>query len=247
MRTNLAIVVLLLCLLAIASTQTALAQTATVGVNAGNTFKYSYTLTWESTDHAATMPSEYAKLRDTEFVQLSIVSVEGTLVNVDFTRHFKDGTESKENGNIDVNTQILGIPYSVIIIRAGANPGEKIYPLGGHATLNDTSTKTYPVGQIETIRYISPATTGSSIEKTEIFYDRANGVGVEYNLETQETSGSYVTTTKETLMITSWEITATTPEFPLTAVLLILLIAIPIVLLVVYKKKRSISRKPLEQ
>jgi hypothetical protein len=238
MKTNLAITTLLLCLLAIASTQTAFAQTATVGVNAGNTFNYSYTLTWESTDPAATMPAGYAKLQDTQFVQLSIVSVEGTLINVDFTRHYKDGTEDKQNGNIDVNTQILEIPYSVLIIRAGANPGEKIYPLGGHAALNETSTRTYPIGQIETIRYISLGTDESSSQKTEIFYNRANGVGVEYNLETQQTSGSYVTTTKETLMITSWVI----PEFPSAVALMLLLIAVPIVL-VAYKKKGLLNRK----
>ena len=232
MKTNLAIAVLLFCLLAVASTQTAFAQTATVGVNAGNTFNYSYTLTWSSTDPTATMPSEYTKLMDTQSIQLSIVSVEGTLINVDFTRHFKDGTESKQNGNIDVNTQVLEIPYSVIIIRAGANPGEKIYPLGGHATLNETSTKSYSIGQIETIRYISPETTEPNFEKTEIFFDRANGVGLEYNFESQETSGSYVTTIKENLIITSWVI----PEFPSAAFLMLLLIAIPIVL-VAYRKK----------
>ena len=238
MKTNLAIAVLLLCLLAVASTQTAFAQTAKVGVNAGNTFDYSYTLTWDSTDPAATMPSEYAKLMDTQSIQLSIVSVEGTLINVDFTRHFKDGTESKQNGNIDVNTQVLEIPYAILIIRADANPGEKIYPLGGHATLNETSTRSYLIGQVETIRYVTPDTNDSNFEKTDIYYNRANGVGLEYSVENQETSGSYVTTTKETLTISSWVI----PEFPSTAVLMSLLIAIPIVL-VAYKKKGLSNRK----
>jgi hypothetical protein len=238
MKTNFAIITLLLCLLTVASTQTAFAQTATVGVNAGNTLNYSYSLTWSSTDPTATIPSEYAKLMDTQSIQLSIVSVEGTLINVDFTRHFKDGTEDKQNGNIDVNTQILEIPYAGMIIRAGANSGEKIYPLGGHATLNETSTRTYPIGQIETIKYISSGIDESNSQKTEIFYNRANGVGLEYNWEGTEISGSYVTTTKETLMITSWVI----PEFPFVAVLMIMLITIPIVL-VAYKKKVSSNHK----
>jgi hypothetical protein len=238
MKTNLAITALLLCLLAITSTQTAFAQTATVGVNAGNTFTYNYTLTWESTDHSATMPSEYAKLQDTQFIQLKIVSVEGTRVNVDFTRHFKDGSESKQNGDIDVNTQVLEIPYSDLIIRAGANSGEKIYPLGGHATFSETSTKSYSIGQVETIRYVSPDTTDSSFQKTEVYFDRARGIGLEYSIETQETSGSYVTTTKETLTLTSWVI----PEFPSTVALMLILIAIPIVL-VAYKRKGLSNHK----
>ena len=227
---------LLLCLLAIASTQTALAQTATVGVNAGNTYNYSYTLTWESTDPAATMPSEIAQLKETQSIQLKIISVEGTLINLDSIRKFKNGTESIQNGNIDVNLQVLEVPYSRMIIRADANPGEKVYPLGGRPTLNETATKTYSIGQIETISYISTVTLISGSQKTEIYYDRANGVGLEYTLETQETSGPYLTTKKETLVLTSWVI----PEFPSITVLMILLLAIPI-MLVAYKKKTSVK------
>jgi hypothetical protein len=236
MKTNFVPTVILLCLLTIALTQSAFAQTATVGVNPGNTFNYSYMLTWTSTDPTATAPTAYEELNNTQFIRISVISVTGSLINIDFTRHFNNGTENTQNGNIDVNTQLLEIPYSVLIIRAGANSGEKIYPEGGHATLNDTATRTYPIGQIETIRYVSPDTADSSFQKTEIFFDKANGAGLEYNLESQETSGSYTTTTKETLMITSWVI----PEFPSTAVLMLLLIAIPIVLLA-YKKKRAIK------
>jgi hypothetical protein len=237
MKTNLTLATFLLILLVTTLSQTASAQTATVGVNAGNTFIYSYTAKWESTDPAAIIPVEYAKLKDTQYVQMNIVSVEGTLINIDFTRHYKDGTETKQNGNIDVNTQVLEIPYR-LLIRAGANSQEKIYPLGGHATLNDTATRTYPIGQVETIRYVSPETNEPNFEKTEIIYDKANGVGLEYNYESQEISGSYITTIKTTLVITSWVI----PEFPSTAVLMLLLIAIPIVL-VAYKKKWQSNHK----
>jgi hypothetical protein len=238
MKTNFAPTVILLCLLTIASTQSAFAQTATVGVNPGNTFNYSYMLTWDSTDPTATVPTAYEELNNTQLIRITIITVAGSLINVDFTRHFNNGTENTQNGNIDVNSQLLEIPYSVLIIRAGANSGEKIYPAGGHATLSDVATRTYSIGRIETIRYVSPEAAGSNFEKTEIFFDRANGVGVEYNFESQETSGLYTTTTKETLMITSWVI----PEFPSTAVLTLLLIAIPIVL-ITFKKKGQSNRK----
>ena len=165
-------------------------------------------------------------------MRINVVSVTDSLINIDLTKLYKNGTESTQNGNINVDTQLLELPYSIMIIRAGANTDEKIYPSGGHATLSETATKSYSIGTIETIRYVSVDDSVDSNQKTEIIYDKANGVGLEYNFESQETSGSYVTTTTETLMMTSWVI----PEFPSTAVLMLLLIAIPIVL-VAYRKK----------
>jgi hypothetical protein len=237
MNKKLAKASVLLFLLAMTLVGTALAQTVTVGVAPGNTFQYNYRISWGSTDPSATVPSEYVRLNQTQYIRLNIVSVDGTQINVDFTRHFTDGTEDKQNGNINVNTQVLEIPYSVMIIRAGANSGEKIYPVGGHATLNETATRSYSIGQVETIRYVSPEATGPNSERTEIFYDRANGVGLEYNLVSSETSGSYVTTTTETLMITSWTI----PEFPSVLLLLVSVIAISILIVAVKKKHQHSS------
>jgi hypothetical protein len=237
MKPNLTAIIIILCL-AIITTPLVLAQTVTVGVNPGNTFNYSYKINWDSTDPAATVPAQNQELNATQFIRITVITVTGSLINVDVTRHFNNGTEQTQNGNIDVNTQVLEIPYSVLIMRANANPGEKIYPAGGHATLNDTATRTYSIGQVDAVRYVSPDTIGGNSEKTEIYYDRTNGVAVEYNFISQETSGSYVTTTRETVLISSWVI----PEFPVTTVLMILLFTIPI-LLIAYKKKSLSSRK----
>ena len=231
MKPNLTTIIVIL-FLTIISTPLVLAQTVTVGVNPGNTFNYSYKINWDSTDPHATVPAQYEELNATQFLRVSVITVTSSLINVDVTRHFNNGTEQTQNGNIDVNTQVLEIPYSILIIRSNANPGEKIYPAGGHAILNDTATRTYSIGQVDAVRYVSPDTTSGNSEKTEIYYDRTNGVAVEYNFINQETSGSYVTTTRETVLISSWVI----PEFPVTTVLIILLLAIPI-LLIAYKKK----------
>jgi hypothetical protein len=238
MKKTLTISLLLLCLLAFTSTQTTFAQTATVGVGAGNTFNYNYVLTWESTDPTATMPNEITQLQDVKSIQLKINSVEGTRINLDSIKQFKNGQENIQNGNIDVNLQVLEVPYSNLIIRANANPGEKVYPLGGRPILNETSTRTYSIGQVETIHYISTETLESGSQKTEIFYDRANGVALEATIVSKETSGSYVSTTTVTLTLNSWVI----PEFPSTAFLMLLLIAIPIVL-VAYKKRGLSNHK----
>lgn len=237
MKPNLIAIIIILCL-AITTTPLVLAQTVTVGVTPGNTFNYSYKINWDSTNPAATVPTQYQELNDTQFIRITVITVAGSLINVDVTRHFNNGTEQTQNGNIDVNTQVLEIPYSVLIMRANANPGEKIYPAGGHAILNDTATRTYSIGQVDAVRYVSPDTIGSNSQKTEIYYDRTSGVAVEYNFISQETSGSYVTTTRETVLISSWVI----PEFPVTTLLMILLVTIPI-LLIAYKKKSLSSPK----
>ncbi len=238
MKTKVTSTIVLLILLSIVSTPLVLGQTATVGVKPGDTFNYSYRINWDSTDPTATVPAQYEDLNNTQFIRITVITVTGSLINVDFTRHFNNGSEQTQNGNIDVNTQILEIPYSLLIIRADANPGEKIYPAGGHAILNDTAKRTYEIGQVDTIRYVSPDTAGANSEKTEIYYSRTNDVGVEYTSVSQETSGSAVTTTRETMLISSWVI----PEFPVTTILVILLLAIPI-LMIANKKKRIANHK----
>ena len=239
MKTNLVLVAVVIFFITLFLTGTAIAQTVVVGVDQGNTFEYAYNLSWHSTNPTATVPAAYLELNNTEFMKISVVNVTGSLINIDLTKHFKNGTETTQNGNIDVDTQLLDIPYSVLIIRAGTNPGEKIYPSGGHSTLNETSTRTYPIGKIETIRYISQETSDTSNETTEIFFDRANGVGVEYNWEGNQTSDSYMTTTKETLLLTSWVV----PEF--TSILIPTLAVIAITAtLIVWKKHYKTPQMP---
>ena len=202
----------------------AVAQTVTVGVSPGDTFTYSHVVLWDSTDQTATIPAEYLDLNQTQSIQITIISVSGSLINMDITKNYRNGTESTENGNTDVDKQTSDIPYSFLIIRANANPNEKIYPSGGHVTFSETAFKTYPVGQIETINYVSEEGSGNDYEKTEIFFDRAIGAAAEYRYELRETSGSYVTTAKETLILERSNLGGNT-DFPLYTVLIIIVVA----------------------
>jgi hypothetical protein len=220
MKTKLIRATIILFLIAMTVTGTVTAQNAIVGVNPGDRFDYNYSITWDSTNPGAQVPEADVDLNNTEFVRISIVNVTGTRINADFTRQYKNGTVIKKNGNIDVYSQILEIPYSVLIIRAFANTNEKIYPAGGYPTLSETEFRTTSVGRIETIHFLSPTTSQLNYERTEIFYDRTRGVGLEYNFEARETSGSYVTTTKVTLLLTSWVIPEFSSIFPLSLALI---------------------------
>ena len=165
MNTTLAKTTIIFLFLTLTLTGTVHTQTAVVGVSPGNTFNYSYNLSWSSTDPTATIPPAYSELQNTQSIRINIVSVEGSSINIEMTKLYKDGTESTQNGNINVDTQLLELPYSIMIIRAGANTDEKIYPSGGHATLNETATKTYSIGTIETIRYVSVDNSVDSNQK----------------------------------------------------------------------------------
>jgi hypothetical protein len=153
---------------------------------------------------------------------------------MDIIKHFRNGTESTQNGNIDVDNQIIDIPYGFLIIRADANSNEKIYPSGGQATITETVIRTYEQGTRETNHYIREDTEEDTYEKVEIYFDKTTGVAAEYYYEFRETSNSYVTTTKETLTLDSsilWAI----PEFPTYAVLPFLIFAS--LLIALYGKK----------
>src|SRR3989304_3838970 len=176
-----------LSLLVIAILGTAFAQTVTVGVSLGNILDYNYSLFWNSTDPTATVPPEYIELNNTQLIQINIKNVSGTLINMDITKHFRNGTETTQNGNIDVDKQIIDIPYGFLIIRANANPDEKIYPSGGHATITETILRTYAQGTRETDRKSTRLNSSHGYEKIEIYFDKTTGVAPEYYFEFRET------------------------------------------------------------
>lgn len=211
------------------------AQTVTIGVSPGNVFEYSYAFNWESTDPTATIPDEYMEYKNVQLIKLTIKSVSGNVINLDVTKRFKNGTESTQNGGVDLDQQIINAPYGFLIIRANANPKERIYPSGGSATLNETITKSYPIGQIETILYVSVDSSSTSYEKAEIFFDRATGAAAEFQYESREPSGSYKTTIHETLILQRSNVGGKM-DFYIYAVFLIL---IPITLITVFLLMRK--------
>src|SRR3990170_90576 len=247
MKTNiLATACVLIFIMAVTILGSAVAQTVTVGVSPGNTFTYSYVLLWDSTDQTATIPAEYTDLNQTQSIQITIISVSGSLVNMDVTKNFRNGTDSTENGNTDVDRQIIDISYSFLIVRSDANPNEKRYPSGGHATFSETTLKTFPIGQIETITYRKEDISENDYEKTEIFYDRATGIAMEYQNEQRQTSGAYETTTRETLILESRTLTAT-PEFPLYVIIPIAITVAAVLIVLLARRRHKPSTPRTEQ
>jgi len=181
----------------------AFAQTANVGVTKGETFDYSYSLQWSSTDPTAIIPSSYVELNNTQTIQFTVTDISNAQISLEKTIIFKNGTQTSENGYVNINTGTIEINYGTIIVGSGLNVGGKIYPAGGHAIINATTIRTYPSGQRETNYYVTETGTQNNFVKLEIYYDKLVGAAVNYYWESTENSGSYTTTTTETLTSTN--------------------------------------------
>ena len=211
MRTNRlsVLVILLLCSsIFLAITQTANAQTVVAGVSKGETFDYSYGLTWASTDPSATPPSDVIEYSNVERTQFRITDVSGSVITVDFTSYFKNGSQNVQSGTINIASGIVTVPYGYLIIGANLIKNQQVYPTGGHQTITDTVMRTYPSGQRET----NVLSGEDSSQKTVIYYDKIKGIAVDYSYATYETSGDYNTTTIETMTNTNSAVWAVTPS-----------------------------------
>jgi len=249
MKTNLYASMCLALLLLTTAIGTALAQTVAAGVSQGDHFDYTYSVVWESTDPTATMPAEYIDLNNIQWIRISITNVSMSWISMDVTWHFQNGTENTQNGNINIDLQVINVPYGFLLVRAGADIGEKLYPSGGHSVVSDTQLRTYSFGQIETNHVLGETNDEGVYGKTEIFYNKATGVATEYTQEHRDPSGSYQVHTIETLKLESGTITASpTPlELPLYIVVPIVIIIIAALIVFAMRRRRKPSAPKTEQ
>jgi hypothetical protein len=222
------------------------AQTRTPGVSAGNTFTYSYTVNWNSNDPSATVPSELVSINETQWAEVSVTAVSGTNVTGTVTTHFKNGTETTNDGWVDVDTGDGNT--TTLFISASLVPGDSIYTVSPYNTwtINETVPRTYPSGARDTNHINTTATSSSSqgnlSETTNLYYDQSTGALVEFSKAVSNQTGTYLTTYLEEMQITNSSVW-TVPEFPtLTATLVTLIALTSVTVLIVGQRQR---RKPL--
>jgi len=187
------------------------AGTVTVGVSKDQTFDYSYQILWSSTDANAVTPSNYIKLNNTQTIELTITDVSGTKLSIEKTNLLKDGTQSKVDGYVDVNTGTIEIAFGSLIVSANLNAGNLLYPSGGHAIVNDASFRSYSVGQREINHVIFQTNEPDYTDKVEIYFDKLTGVAVSYSYDSTTTSNGFTATTQETLTCTNTDTWMTAP------------------------------------
>ena len=144
-------------------------------------------------------------MNKTQSIELKILDVSGSKISIEKTKFLKDGTQTKETGSIDVDTGNVQIAFGALIVAANLNANSKLYPSGGNAVIDSTTTRAYTSVQRETNRLLSESNDPQQYQKTEIFYDKQKGVAVSYYFESQDKSNGNTATTQETLTCTNIE------------------------------------------
>jgi hypothetical protein len=243
---SLIIIVLIGSSIFLATTKTAYGQTVVAGVSRNETFDYSYSIIWTSTDPSATPPSDLVEYNNTQKIEFKITDVSGAILSVDFTRTFANGTRAFQAGTINIESGTSSVPYGFLIVGANLNKNQQVYPTGGHQTITDTVTRSYASGVQRETNVIS---SDVSSEKTTLDFDKIKGIAVDYLYEIQQTSGNYNIVSTEILTNTNsdaWALSSSTE--PGTAgvslqligiIILIIALMISIVAIVVFRKKRT--------
>jgi parallel beta-helix repeat protein len=153
----------------------------TVGVEAGDWIKYTYTISgWPS-------GTPYP-----EWLKVEFLSVEGTNATIRVTMRMSDGTEQSDTMTVDVAAgggTFQGL--SGFVIPANCTTGDSIYMTGyGNVTIAGETTRTY-AGATRTVVYASFSQYGTQLT---YYWDKQTGVMVEASV----TSGDMTGTAKAT-------------------------------------------------
>jgi hypothetical protein len=90
------------------------------GVYKNEIFTYNYDIFWDSTNPSSS-PTFFTDLYQTEQVQIKILEVSGSRIDLLVTEQYHNGTENVQSGYIDISTGIIDAPYGYLIIGANLN------------------------------------------------------------------------------------------------------------------------------
>jgi len=229
---NLKLLVFYLALLPLAMlTVPVAAQIRTPGVTLGDWFKYSVTFGGNGT----APPPLFEDFIEVQWVRVQVISVSGTNVTEQATRHYLNGSETIHSGWVDVDTGNYTDRYSgsIDFISGNLSVGDVIYssPESINAIITATGLRAYPGGTRET--NYAPYYAGPW--KVDYYWDRSTGAVVEHfaNYEYQDGADKRISSILFILVDSGvWVV----PEFS-PMLLLALFVTLPLVA-VVYKRKQ---------
>lgn len=155
----------------------ATAQTLTVGVSKGDVFYYEMYAHYSSSNPNAVIEVPPFEDNNTDWVRIEVTDVSGAIISHVYTLHFKDGNETRINGQTDLTSTsgycngFRGVP----ICPANLNAGDTIPT--GNLTVKETLTRVYPSSMRET----NLATWNDSIDYGSCYFDGQTGMLVELN------------------------------------------------------------------
>ena len=137
-----------------------------VGIKAGDWIRFEYTFVGWPDDQSSP-----------EWLELEFMSIEGTVVTVQYTQRLSDGTEQSDTATIDIVSNIEVRELGGIVIPADRAVGDYVYVAGrGNVVIEDEVIKTY-AGANRTVVYTS--FWPSEAAQVTYYWDKLTGVMVE--------------------------------------------------------------------
>jgi len=224
--------------LLIALVAAASATTRTVGVSVGNTFRYSFTVSWNSTDPSATPPSDLVDLNNTQWGEITITAISSTNITGQMTTHYKNDTEITTGGWVDINTG-NSENWTASFISANLAQGDSLYTSSPYNTwsINETVPRTYLSGVRETNHFNMTFSSGTQSYRYNFYWDKSTGVLVEFQRGATTHTGAYTTTWSEGGQIISSNVWIV-PEFSTWTSALLILIALTSATIIIARKRQ---------
>ena len=247
MNRKLCIAAFLVVLLSSTMFGTTLVKALTPGVTVGDSFIYDLSVSWNSDDQYASIPSSLVELNKTKSIEVRINNVIPPNVTTFLATYLKNGTALADRGSINLDTGLSDGGF-VAIIAANLSAGSRVHPLGEDTvTINETVIKSYASGPRETnhIRIEYQNATAGFAQSVDRYFDKQTGMLVEEHDVSTETKTNPSSTTTA---IISYNLESTSvwtvPEFPSVLILPLFMIA-TLLAVIAYKKKRTSIMKTL--
>lgn len=155
------------------------------GVKVGDWIKYGQiTVTWTGN---GTEPSFVTGEKNMDWARIDVVNVAGTVVNLNLTAHYINGTETSQSSSEDLN----GGAYSGsrFLVAANLRIGEMLSTQQGSPTINQTVTRVY-AGTARDVNLLNITSVYRNQDVIlTIFYDQSTGVMVETYMKTPDFTG----------------------------------------------------------
>ena len=166
------------------------------GVKAGDWMKYGQiSITWSGN---GTEPSYITEERKMDWAKLEVENVTGTIIGLNMTSHYKNGTQTSVTGSVDLNSS-TGMSGSRFFIAGNLKSGD---PLGmgsqpNAPTINQTTTGIYAGANrnINVLDFTMVTTSfqGNQTVTGKFYWDQSTGVMVEMYMKQPDYSnpGAY--------------------------------------------------------
>jgi hypothetical protein len=237
MNKKLWIATFLIVLLSYTMVGTEWVKALTPGVTAGDSFIYDLTVSWNSDDEYASIPSLLIEMNKTKSIEVRISNVVDSNVTTFVATYLKNGTALVDRGNISLDTGLSDGGF-VAIIAANLSAGDRVHPLGDDlVTINETVIRSYASGPRETnhIRIDYQNATAGFAESVDRYFDKQTGMLVEeHEVDTETTSSTTTIISYNLESATVW----TVPEFP-SVLILPLFLAATLITVLFFKSKRG--------